>query len=250
MGKTLLRVLLEHDGPPRCKIPYPLGADAGELAAEEAALRSAAIDMLREPLAPAPTAAGDPDREVRCESEGGGAGQGDSTGTYRALLMLVSFFLCTRLVPSRPCAQLWVFGVTVALLMAWDGDYKDASDQLRLLPAQAAEVLEEWSRLCAAWRVRRRCCGAACGRGACECVVVVQGCVEVAAYLTLYEQTSIAAVTACCRLLPTPPPQQTTPPSGGMPPTGAPWQRCTCASLSWRTCRRCRSRTMPRCTRR
>ena len=69
--------------------------------------------------------------------------------------MLVPFFPCPCLAPPpAPCAQLWVFGVAIALMMAWDGDYEDASDQLRLRPAEAAEVLGEWSRLCTAWRVR------------------------------------------------------------------------------------------------
>lgn len=54
--------------------------------------------------------------------------------------------------PTRP-VQLWAFGVVIGLGMAWDQAYTGAHDQLRLLAAEAAEVLGDWAAICVAWRV-------------------------------------------------------------------------------------------------
>lgn len=154
----------------------------------------------------------------------------------------------------RCCLQLWIFGVLIALQLSWDGRYTCAADQLRLAPADAAEVLGAWAGLCRARQVR----GARPGHSplptclAMRCSgwqhpPVPQPCRLAASARARQLDASWPAGPPPCR----PPPAAGS--SGAARCRWKPWPACTCAWHGWGACRRWASRWTrrytPRCGR-
>ena len=129
MGRTLLRLLLHLARRP---MPYPMRGRHDDLHAEELRCKQGAVALLE---ASAAAVAGEPPAEVRRSAQ------------------------CAQQLDADclppPCRrrQLWAFGVLISLCSCWDGEYTDATNNLRAQPRAAAAALAGWHAVLTSWRV-------------------------------------------------------------------------------------------------